>query len=181
MSGWLYLIKNGDLCKIGITKNFKNRMRQLKPDSIIAKLYSSKFMQLERELHKKYKNVRIPQTEYFRLDHKQIMDIKKIINEFYYPKRIILYIYLNTLSLTFMLLVLVILFRSLTINEMNNLLLSSFLLMEKILFFLSFLSLFIKSGKYLSFFNELKFRGSKLIFFSLFAFFFRFSSMVIFL
>ena len=28
MSGWLYLIKNKDLYKIGITKNLENRMRE---------------------------------------------------------------------------------------------------------------------------------------------------------
>ena len=75
MTGWLYLIKNGDLYKIGITSNFDRRMRQLKPDCIVAKLYSKEFKKLERELHKKYKNVRIPQTEYFRLDHFQINEI----------------------------------------------------------------------------------------------------------
>ena len=81
MSGWLYLIRNKDLYKIGITKNFENRMRQLKPDYIVAKLYSRDFKQLEKELHKRYKKVRIPQTEYFRLDQKQIKQIHKIFTE----------------------------------------------------------------------------------------------------
>ena len=35
MSGWLYLIRNRDLYKIGITKNFDSRMRQLNPDNIV--------------------------------------------------------------------------------------------------------------------------------------------------
>ena len=43
MSGWLYLIRNRDLYKIGITKNFKNRMRQLKPDKVVAKFYATDF------------------------------------------------------------------------------------------------------------------------------------------
>ena len=51
MSGWLYLIRNRDLYKIGITKNFDNRMRQLKPDNVVAKLYSSDFAKLEKKLH----------------------------------------------------------------------------------------------------------------------------------
>ena len=67
MSGWLYLIRNRDLYKIGITKNFENRMRQLKPDNIVAKFYTADFVKLERELHNTYKKLRIPQTEYFRL------------------------------------------------------------------------------------------------------------------
>ena len=68
MSGWLYLIRNRDLYKIGITKNFENRMRQLKPDNVVAKYYTADFVKLERELHNRYKKFRIPQTEYFRLE-----------------------------------------------------------------------------------------------------------------
>ena len=60
MSGWLYLIRNRDLYKIGITKNLENRMRQLKPDNIVAKLYTRDFVKLERELHSRYKKFRIP-------------------------------------------------------------------------------------------------------------------------
>ena len=78
MSGWLYLIRNRDLYKIGITKNFENRMRQLKPDNVIAKLYSNDFLKLERELHKRYKKFRIPQTEYFRLDDYHLKEINKV-------------------------------------------------------------------------------------------------------
>ena len=61
---WVYIIKNGDLYKIGITKYFDKRMRQLKPDYVVAKLYTSRFIELEREFHKKYKNVRIPNRVY---------------------------------------------------------------------------------------------------------------------
>ena len=77
MSGWLYLIRNGDLYKIGITKNFKNRMKQLKPDNVIAKLYTRDFLKLEAELHKRYKKFRIPQTEYFRLKDYHLKEIKQ--------------------------------------------------------------------------------------------------------
>ena len=59
MSGWLYLIRNRDLYKIGITKNFENRMRQLKPDIVVAKFYTADFVKLERELHNRYKKFRI--------------------------------------------------------------------------------------------------------------------------
>ena len=77
MSGWLYLIRNRDLYKIGITKNFENRMKQLKPDNVVAKFYTDDFVKLERELHNRYKNLRIPQTEYFRLENFHIKEIKK--------------------------------------------------------------------------------------------------------
>ena len=180
MSGWLYLIRNGDLYKIGITKNLENRMRQLKPDYIIAKLYSKNYKQLERELHKRYKSVRIPQSEYFRLDHLQIKEIKLRISEFYFPKGTTLGIFLTSFCLLLLLFSIVLLTLSLTINDMRKVAHISLLYMQRISFGLSFLSLFIKSGKYLSFLNELKFRFSRLIIFILFAFFFGVTSIFLF-
>ena len=35
MKGYVYLIRNKDLYKIGITKNINKRMKALKPDEII--------------------------------------------------------------------------------------------------------------------------------------------------
>ena len=78
MSGWLYLIRNRDLYKIGITKNFENRMRQLKPDNVVAKFYTADFVKLERELHNRYKKFRIPQTEYFRLEQHHLPYLLKL-------------------------------------------------------------------------------------------------------
>ena len=91
MSGWLYLIRNRDLYKIGITKNFENRMRQLKPDNIVAKLYTRDFVKLERELHSRYKKFRIPQTEYFRLKNNHLKEIKQRISNLNYPISCLLY------------------------------------------------------------------------------------------
>ena len=85
MSGWLYLIRNRDLYKIGITKNFENRMRQLKPDNVVAKFYTADFVKLERELHNRYKKFRIPQTEYFRLENSHVKEIKQRIYILNYP------------------------------------------------------------------------------------------------
>ena len=85
MNGWLYLIRNRDIYKIGITKNFKNRMQQLKPDSVIVKLYSRDFIKLERELHNRYKKYRIPQTEYFRLNVDHVNEIKQRVFTHEYP------------------------------------------------------------------------------------------------
>ncbi len=175
MCGWLYLIKNGDLHKIGITKNIDKRMRQLKPDSIVIKLYSRDFRLLEREFHKRYKNVRIPQTEYFRLDHKQIREIKKRISKLYYPNSITLGIFFSSISFLLFIFLFVFLFISLTINDINKILIYSLLSMEKISFCLSFFSLFFKSYKYLSFLNELKFRSSRLFILLLCSYFFRFA------
>ncbi len=62
MSGWIYIMKNKDLYKIGITKNFENRMKTPKPDSIVNKIYTNDYVKLEKHLHKRYKKSRILQT-----------------------------------------------------------------------------------------------------------------------
>jgi len=173
MSGWLYLIRNRDLYKIGITKNFDNRMRQLKPDNIVAKLYTSDFMKLERELHNRYKKFRIPQTEYFRLKDYHLKEIKQRISKVANPMSLILGIFIKSLFFIISIYLLIIIFISLNFNDRNIILQKSILLMEKIALGLSFLSVFLDSGKYLSFLNELSYRFSRLIVFIIFAFFFR--------
>ena len=180
MRGWLYLIKNGDLYKIGITKNIDKRIRQLKPDYVVAKLYSSRFMELEREFHKIYKKVRIPQTEYFRLDQKQIKNIKQRIRKLSYPNSILYGILINATLVVLILFLLVFSLVSLTTNDINKVQLYSLLMMEKITFLLSFLSFFLKSYKYFSLLNEIKFRSSRFITFVFYAFFFRFASNILF-
>ena len=72
--GYVYLIQDIDsgLYKIGKTVNLQRRMRELKVGSK-TKLIESKFVidanLREKELHNKYKNFRLPQTEYFKLDN----------------------------------------------------------------------------------------------------------------
>ena len=173
MSGWLYIIKNGDLYKIGITRYFEKRMSQLKPDYVVIKLYSRDFKQLEREFHKRYKNVRIPQTEYFRLDNIQIKEIKQRISSFYYPRSITFIIFIKLISLLLVCFIILLLFLSLTINDFNEVLFRSLLLMERISYGMAFFSLFIRSKKYFSLLNELKFRLSKLFILFMFGFLFR--------
>ena len=179
-SGWLYLIRNGDLYKIGITKNINNRMHQLKPDNVIAKLYSLHFKKLEKELHKKYKDVRIPQTEYFRLNNSQIKEIKKRISKFDYPINITFHLFIKSICLILLLFLISWSYFLLTINDANQVISNTLMFMERILYGLSLLSLFINSNKYLSFFNELKFRTTKSTILFIFAFFFRFTSIIIF-
>ena len=99
MSGWLYLIRNRDLYKIGITKNFENRMRQLKPDKVVAKFYTTDFVKLERELHHRYKKFRIPQTEYFRLENSHVKEIKQRIYILNYPLSLTLGIFIKSILL----------------------------------------------------------------------------------
>ena len=76
MRGFVYLIRNKDPYKIGITQNLEQRMKALKPDEIISTLATDNYEQLEKDLHKKYKDVRTPQAEYFRLIPSQIEDCK---------------------------------------------------------------------------------------------------------
>ena len=81
-NGYIYVIANQDLTKIGITTDLKRRMKELKPDKIYATAWLSSFESLERKLHARYSSERIPQTEYFRLSQFQldnlIQEVKNI-------------------------------------------------------------------------------------------------------
>ena len=172
MRGWLYLIRNRDLYKIGITKNFENRMRQLKPDNVVAKFYTADFIKLERELHNRYKKLRIPQTEYFRLENSHVKEIKQRIYILNYPLSLTFGICIKSiLLLLFFFLTVVII--SLNVNDLSIATYKSLFWIERISFGLAFISLFVYSGKYLSFWNELKYRSSRLIIFLFFSFLFR--------
>ena len=173
MKGWLYLIRNRDLYKIGITKNFENRMRQLKPDKVVDKFYTADFVRLERELHNRYKKYRIPQTEYFRLENSHIKEIKKRIYILNYPLSLTFGICIKSILLLLFIFFLTLLFISLYINDINIIILKSLLWMGKISFGYSFISLFINSGRYLRFLSELKFRFSRSIVFFVLTFVFR--------
>ena len=73
--GFVYLIRNDDIYKIGITDNLLRRFNQLKPDEVLNVVRCSNYEKLEKELHKKFKKNRIPQSEYFRLDKNQIEQV----------------------------------------------------------------------------------------------------------
>ena len=76
--GYVYFIRNKDIYKIGITKNLLQRMNQLKPDELLDSVRCSNYKKLEKEIHKQFKEFRIAQTEYFRLDETHISQIHKI-------------------------------------------------------------------------------------------------------
>ena len=173
MSGWLYFIRNRDLYKIGITKNFDNRMRQLKPDNVVAKFYTADFVKLERELHNRYKKFRIPQTEYFRLKNSHVKEIKQRIYILNYPLSLTFGICIKSILLLLLFFFLIVVVISLYINDLNIAISKSLFWIERISFGLAFISLFVYSGKYLSFWNELKYRSTRLIIFLSFSFLFR--------
>tara|TARA_Y100001968_G_scaffold128510_1_gene117352 strand:- start:2450 stop:2992 length:543 start_codon:yes stop_codon:yes gene_type:complete len=173
MSGWLYLIRNRDLYKIGITKKFENRMRQLKPDNVVAKLYTNDFVILERELHKRYKKYRIPQTEYFRLEKHHVKEIKLRISDFDNNLSIFSGIFIKSLLFIILIHLSILILISLNINDIKIISLKSILLMERISFVFSFLSLIFNSGKYFNHLGEFKYRVLRLIAYMIFTLFFR--------
>jgi len=151
-------------------------MRQLKPDNVVVKLYTSDFVKLERELHHRYKKFRIPQTEYFRLKEYHLKEIKQRIYKLEYPISKIIGIFIKSLLFILLIFVFILMFISLNINDKNTIILKSLYWVERISFGLSFLSIFLQSGEYLSFMSELKYRISRLIVFVLFALFFKIAS-----
>ena len=173
MSGWLYLIRNRDLYKIGITKNFENRMRQLKPDKVVAKFYTADFVKLERELHNRYKKFRIPQTEYFRLENSHVKEIKQRIYILNYPLSLTFGICIKSILLLLLFFILTLVVISLYINNLNMAISKSLFFIERISFGVAFISLFVYSGKNLSVWNELKYRTTRLIIFILLSYIFR--------
>jgi len=77
--GFIYLVRNQDLFKIGITADLKRRMEELKPDEIINAVKCKNFRDLEKELHSIYRANRIPQTEYFRLEPDEVESVQKLM------------------------------------------------------------------------------------------------------
>ena len=53
--GFVYLIRNDEIYKIGITDNLLRRFNQLKPDEVLNTVRCSKYEKLEKELYKKFK------------------------------------------------------------------------------------------------------------------------------
>jgi len=72
MAGYVYLIRNGDLHKIGRTDNLDRRLKQLQPCVLVQSLKTDRSRDLEHELHQQFKAKRLPQTEYFRLDEAEV-------------------------------------------------------------------------------------------------------------
>ena len=77
LDGFVYLVRNGDLHKIGITMDLQRRLRELKADEVVNTVKCSNFREVEAMLHKKFAKARIPQTEYFRLSEQDVIDVQK--------------------------------------------------------------------------------------------------------
>jgi len=77
--GIIYLMRNRDLYKIGITVSLERRIKQLKPDEIVAVKEASNIRGIERLMHARYKHARIPQSEYFRLTKDEVAEAKYLL------------------------------------------------------------------------------------------------------
>lgn len=79
--GFVYLIKNQELYKVGITTNLLRRMEQLKPDEALNVIRCKNFRELEGHIHRTFKECRIPQTEYFRFTPEQVLLVNRMMHE----------------------------------------------------------------------------------------------------
>jgi len=77
MSGFVYLMKNGDLYKLGCTTNLKSEASKMKPGEIISSFKTNDPKSFEARLLRLYKKKRIPDTNYFRLSESEIDNCKK--------------------------------------------------------------------------------------------------------
>ena len=77
MSGFVYLMKNGDLYKLGCTNNLKSEANKMKPGEIISSFKTNDPKSFEVRLLRLYKKKRIPDTNYFRLSESEVNDCKK--------------------------------------------------------------------------------------------------------
>ena len=79
--GFVYFIRNKDLYKIGKTNNMLRRMKQLEPDELLDSVRCSNYHQLERQVQAQFKAVRIPQTEYYRLNKEQVKKVYELLRK----------------------------------------------------------------------------------------------------
>ena len=79
MSGYVYLIRVGNLYRIGKTDNLDKKIKKLKPDELLASILTKEPETLEARLLRKYKTKRIPETGYLELSQRQL---KECIRQF---------------------------------------------------------------------------------------------------
>ena len=80
MNTFVYLIKKGDLYKIGSGKNIIEYFKKIKPDEILATIETDYAKALEARLLRRYMNSRMPESNYFNLTEKQIEDCISILS-----------------------------------------------------------------------------------------------------
>lgn len=81
MSGHVYIIRNGDLHKIGRSRRLGSRLNQLKPDEVVCTCLVSDPELVEATLHRMFRERRLPQSEYFRLTQIELDQALSILEE----------------------------------------------------------------------------------------------------
>mgnify|MGYP001603448730 CR=1 FL=1 len=79
--GFVYLVRNGGLYKIGITTNLKRRLSELNPDEVVNTVKREDYAEVEKKIHKAFKRLRIPQTEYFRLTAAELAEVEALMEQ----------------------------------------------------------------------------------------------------
>ncbi len=76
MESYIYLIQNGDLFNIGVARNLEKAKELLRPGQICAymKIKEKDSEIMCRNLQGRYSEVRVPQTDYFRLSKSQLLE-----------------------------------------------------------------------------------------------------------
>ena len=79
--GFVYFVSNDEIYKIGITDNLLRRIKELKPDKILNSVRCSNYQEIEKKMHAHFKNRRILQTEYFRLDAAEVEEAHALMTK----------------------------------------------------------------------------------------------------
>jgi hypothetical protein len=79
--GFVYMLRNGDLVKIGITQDLLRRLNELKPEEVVGVILCSNYSKLEKSLHKFFEEKRLPQTEYFRLSEAEVCEAIEMMHK----------------------------------------------------------------------------------------------------
>ena len=74
MSGYVYLIRVGNLYRIGKTDNLDKKINKLKPDELLSSILTKEPETLQARLLRKYKSQRIPETGYLELSQRQLRE-----------------------------------------------------------------------------------------------------------
>ena len=77
MSGYVYLIRVGDLYRIGKADNLEKKIKKLKPDELLSSILTKEPETLEARLLRKFKSQRIPETGYLKLTKRQLAECKR--------------------------------------------------------------------------------------------------------
>ena len=77
MSGYVYLIRVGDLYRIDKTDNLQKKIKKLNPDELLFSIFTEEPETLKARLLRRYRYQRIPETGYLTLSKRQLSDCKK--------------------------------------------------------------------------------------------------------